>query len=197
MSNPETRAANMVRDPHPKAPGALVGIDEPMIRLLVHSFYARVRADPLLGPVFNRDILDWDAHLDKLCAFWSSVTLMTGRYKGTPMNAHAELPEITPAHFERWLALFQDHGDQDVPTGCGRGVRRPRQPYCGFATARHCAPPWRKHRTADRETSAGNCRQRGPKDPEARAWRVKVHGLQSSLHGASLPTHAHRQGFAM
>ena len=115
MSNPETRAANMVRDPHPKAPGALVGIDEPMIRLLVHSFYARVRADPLLGPVFNRAILDWDAHLDKLCAFWSSVTLMTGRYKGTPMNAHAELPEITPAHFERWLALFQTTAIKTCP----------------------------------------------------------------------------------
>ena len=77
------------------------------IRLLVHTFYARVRVDPLLGPIFNRAILDWDAHLDKLCAFWSSVTLMTGRYKGTPMKAHAELPEITPAHFECWLALFQ------------------------------------------------------------------------------------------
>ena len=77
------------------------------VALLVHSFYARVRADPLLGPVFNRAISDWDAHLDKLCAFWSSVTLMTGRYKGTPMKAHAELPEISSAHFERWLVLFQ------------------------------------------------------------------------------------------
>jgi len=40
-------------------------------------------------------------HLDKLCTFWTSVTLMTGRYKGTHMKAHAELPEITPAHFQR------------------------------------------------------------------------------------------------
>lgn len=97
----------MSRDPHPKAPGTAVGITEPMIETLVHAFYARVRIDPLLGPVFNRAIDDWDKHLAKLCAFWSSVTLMTGRYKGTPMKAHAELPEITSAHFERWLALFQ------------------------------------------------------------------------------------------
>ena len=97
----------MTRAPHPKAPGTSVGITEPMIRTLVHTFYARVRIDPLLGPIFNRAIQDWDAHLDKLCAFWSSVTLMTGRYKGTPMQAHAALPEITPAHFERWLAIFQ------------------------------------------------------------------------------------------
>ena len=97
----------MSRNPHPKAPGTSAGITEPMIQTLVHTFYARVRLDPLLGPIFNRVITDWDAHLDKLCAFWSSVTLMTGRYKGTPMQAHADLPEITPAHFARWLALFQ------------------------------------------------------------------------------------------
>lgn len=97
----------MSRDPHQKAPGTLVGVTEPMIQALVHSFYARVRLDPLIGPIFNRVIVDWDEHLEKLCAFWSSVTLMTGRYKGTPMKVHAELSEITPAHFERWLALFQ------------------------------------------------------------------------------------------
>ena len=97
----------MTRDPHPRAPGAEVGITEEMIHDLVRAFYARVRRDPLIGPIFNARIDDWPAHLDKLCAFWSSVTLMTGRYKGTPMKAHAELPDIATAHFERWLALFQ------------------------------------------------------------------------------------------
>jgi len=98
----------MSREVHPNAPGAAVGVSEALVHTLVHAFYARVRADALLGPVFNGAIHDWEAHLDKLCAFWSSVTLMTGRYKGTPMKAHAELAEITPAHFERWRALFQD-----------------------------------------------------------------------------------------
>ncbi|MGD9804054.1 MAG: group III truncated hemoglobin [Hyphomicrobiaceae bacterium] len=97
----------MPRDPHPKAPGTPIGITEPMIKKLVHTFYARVRIDPMIGPIFNRTIDDWDAHLEKLCAFWSSVMLMTGRYKGSPMRAHVELPDITPAHFQRWLALFQ------------------------------------------------------------------------------------------
>lgn len=97
----------MTRDPHPKAPGTAVGITEPMIRTLVETFYARVQVDPLLAPVFNRAIEDWDAHIGKLCRFWSSVTLMTGGYKGTPMQVHASLREITPAHFERWLALFR------------------------------------------------------------------------------------------
>jgi len=105
----------MSREVHPNAPGAAVGVSEAMIHTLVHAFYSRVRADALLGPVFNGAIHNWDAHLEKLCAFWSSVTLMTGRYKGTPMKAHAELAEITPAHFERWLALFQDTAIKTCP----------------------------------------------------------------------------------
>jgi hemoglobin len=97
----------LARDPHPKAPGIEAGVTEPMIRELVNKFYARVRRDAVLGPVFEAAIDNWPAHLDKLCAFWSSVTLMTGRYKGTPMKAHAELPEINSEHFRSWLALFR------------------------------------------------------------------------------------------
>ena len=97
----------MTRQPHPRAPGIDAGITEAMIHSLVHAFYARVRCDPVLGPIFNARVEDWPAHLDKLCAFWSSVLLMTGRYKGTPMKAHAELPGIAPEHFQRWLTLFR------------------------------------------------------------------------------------------
>lgn len=93
--------------PGPKAPGVAAGVTEPVIEKLVHTFYARVRRDPLIGPIFNAAVDDWDAHLAKLCDFWSSVTLMTGRYKGTPMRVHAELPGISHEHFARWLALFQ------------------------------------------------------------------------------------------
>jgi hemoglobin len=98
----------MRQDVNPLAPGASCGIDESTIRTLVHAFYARVRNDVVLGPIFNGAIDDWDAHLDKLCAFWSSVTLMSGRYKGTPMQAHAALPDIDSHHFARWLALFAE-----------------------------------------------------------------------------------------
>lgn len=96
----------MPRDPQPQAPGLAASVTEDMIRELVHEFYARVRRDDLLGPVFNAAIADWDVHLDKLCAFWSSITLMTRRYKGTPMQVRAALRQIGPAHFARWLALF-------------------------------------------------------------------------------------------
>jgi hemoglobin len=82
------------------------GIDEPMIAALVKAFYAGVRQDPLLGPIFEERVEDWEQHLDKLCAFWSSVMLMTGRYHGRPMQAHLPLP-VGNEHFERWLALFE------------------------------------------------------------------------------------------
>ena len=94
--------------PKPRiGPGAHVGIDEAMIRDQVHTFYARVRLDPVLGPIFNQAIADWDEHLAKLCDFWSSVLLMTGRFKGSPMAAHARRPDIESAHFPLWLDLFE------------------------------------------------------------------------------------------
>jgi hemoglobin len=105
----------MARHPHPNAPGLEAGVTEPMIHDLVHAFYARVRGDDLLGPVFAAVVADWDAHLNKMCAFWSSVTLLTGSYKGTPMQAHAGLPQITPAHFQQWLALFRETAAQICP----------------------------------------------------------------------------------
>ena len=110
----------MTRNPHPKAPGSSAGITEPMIQQLVHAFYARVRADPLLGPIFDAAIQDWDMHLEKLCAFWSSVALMTGRYKGTPMAVHAGLPQISAKHFGRWLALFRSTAHEVCPRDAAR-----------------------------------------------------------------------------
>ncbi len=89
-------------------PGVAVGVTEQMIQQLVHGFYAGIRKDPALGPIFNRVIGDnWDVHLARMCDFWSSVMLMTGRFKGTPMVAHARIPEIRPTHFARWLHLFK------------------------------------------------------------------------------------------
>lgn len=83
---------------------------------LVHAFYARVRADPELGPIFNGAIGDrWDAHLAKLTDFWSSVMLMTGRFKGSPMAVHTALPRAEPADFQRWLELFGRTADEVCP----------------------------------------------------------------------------------
>lgn len=83
-----------------------LGITEPVIRDLVHTFYAQVRSDPLLGPVFESRVEDWDRHHETLVDFWSSVALMTGRYKGRPVAVHATIPDLSERHFQRWLSLF-------------------------------------------------------------------------------------------
>ncbi len=88
------------------APGLPAGVTEAMIARVVHAFYARARQDPALGAIFNPAVADWDDHLQRLCDFWSSVLLMTGRYKGAPMVVHARLGALGPAHFARWQALF-------------------------------------------------------------------------------------------
>ena len=83
-------------------------VDEDDIRLVVEVFYSRAREDDFLGPVFFRHVRDWPAHFAKLADFWSSVLNVTGRYEGSPMRVHADLGELTPAHFDRWLALFEE-----------------------------------------------------------------------------------------
>src|SRR5215217_4621172 len=76
---------------------------------VVEAFYAKVRDDALIGPVFNGAIHDWPAHLETLKAFWSSVMLTSGRYKGRPLPAHAKHADaIGPASFERWLKLWAE-----------------------------------------------------------------------------------------
>ena len=90
------------------------GITEAMIEALVHGFYARVRSDPMLAPVFEARITDWEPHLKQMCAFWSSVALMTGRYHGTPMVKHMKLP-VDAVHFDRWLDLFEATAQELCP----------------------------------------------------------------------------------
>jgi hemoglobin len=78
------------------------------IARLVPTFYARVRADEVLGPIFGSAINDWPHHLENLQAFWSSVMLTSGRYKGQPMVAHVRHAEhMTRENFARWLELWR------------------------------------------------------------------------------------------
>ena len=90
------------------------GIDDVMIERLVRSFYARVQADPVIGPIFAARVHDWEAHYTKLGAFWSSVALMTGRYHGQPMQVHIELP-LAAEHFDRWIATFEATANELCP----------------------------------------------------------------------------------
>lgn len=81
-------------------------ITEEHLTTLVHRFYDKVRIDPHIGPVFHAAIHDWDAHLDTMVRFWSTIMLATRTYKGNPLAAHLTFP-ITPSMFERWLVLWR------------------------------------------------------------------------------------------
>lgn len=94
--------------------GDIVGRKE--IELLVNSFYRAVRADHLLGPVFDEVAkVDWDEHIPKLCDFWETVLFRTGGYKGNPLAVHRHLAKETgmgKAMFDRWLELFTETMDR-------------------------------------------------------------------------------------
>jgi hemoglobin len=80
------------------------------IECLVNAFYASVRADELLGPIFD-DIArtDWDTHLPKMYDFWSAVLFGAAGFQGDPLGVHKTLARKTPlgeAEFGRWLQLF-------------------------------------------------------------------------------------------
>jgi hemoglobin len=84
-------------------------LSEDAIRHLVDHFYTKVRADPELGPIFERAIAgDWGPHLATMHDFWSSVILTSGRYKGNPVAVHLRVEGIEPRLFDRWLALFDE-----------------------------------------------------------------------------------------
>ncbi|MFF8801046.1 MULTISPECIES: group III truncated hemoglobin [unclassified Methylobacterium] len=84
-------------------------LTETTLAAFLDAFYARVRRDPLIGPVFAEKIPDeaWPRHLATIHDFWSSVLLKTGRYKGNPFARHLGIAGIDPAHFARWLGLFE------------------------------------------------------------------------------------------
>jgi len=107
----EQRRAEMRQAAH------AIGVTEDLISDLVDRFYARVRRDSEIGPIFDQVIGDdWDHHLPTMKAFWSSVALSSGKYSGRPMPAHLRLKMIRPEHFQRWLALFRQTLEEIAPS---------------------------------------------------------------------------------
>lgn len=78
------------------------------VKLLVDSFYAKVKADALLAPVFAH--VNWQ-HLPVMYNFWSSVLFGDMTYSGNPLAKHMNL-NISKQHFTRWLELFTTTVDE-------------------------------------------------------------------------------------
>ena len=83
-------------------------VTEAGIAELVDTFYARIRTDPVLGPVFEGKIAPdaWPKHLATMKRFWSSVMLTSGAYSGNPVGVHRGVPGLERPMFAHWLALF-------------------------------------------------------------------------------------------
>jgi len=92
-------------DPLPEASPELCS--EAEVTRLVHHFYARVRDEPRLGPVFAAHVEDWPAHLAQLVDFWSALLRGTRRFQGSPMSKHMAIEAMDRDLFDRWLGLFR------------------------------------------------------------------------------------------
>lgn len=94
--------------PVAEQPLAHAEVDRAFIGRLVRTFYARVRQDARLGPIFERHVADdWEPHLEKMTDFWCSVILKTGTYQGRPVPAHLKLKEVVEDDFDIWLGHFR------------------------------------------------------------------------------------------
>lgn len=85
--------------------------DRESVSLLVRSFYAKVRKDPLLGPIFNAQIQDWEPHLEHLTDFWESNLFFKKTYNGDPIGKHIGVDRkmdqpMEAQHFGVWLNLW-------------------------------------------------------------------------------------------
>ena len=82
------------------------------IKMLVDTFYDKIRKDDLLGIIFNQNIQDrWPQHLNKMYRFWQTILLEEYTYDGRPFPPHAHLP-ISKIHFDHWLLLFGQTVDE-------------------------------------------------------------------------------------
>ena len=82
------------------------------IKLMVDTFYGKVREDEQLKDIFNTVIQSrWPEHLEKMYRFWQTVLLDEHTYYGSPFVPHAKLP-VDATHFERWLQLFYETVDE-------------------------------------------------------------------------------------
>ncbi len=81
------------------------GLSDAVLNRMVRTFYDAARKDQLIGPLFDH-VVDWEAHINTITKFWSSVTLLTQDYSGRPLPVHLKL-DLQPVHFQRWLQIFE------------------------------------------------------------------------------------------
>lgn len=135
------------------------GLDPAVLERFLRAFYGAAREDAVLGPAFA-GVADWERHIAAITRFWCSVALMSGGYHGQPMQAHAHLG-LTPAHFARWLALFEQVARAELTTeGAGHLLDRARRIARSLEMGLIPLPlpdvPRREAQTPTRQTAQGH-----------------------------------------
>ena len=89
------------------------------VRVLVHTFYDKIRKNDMLGPIFNGHITDeqWPTHLSKLTDFWESNLFGVRTFRGSPSKAHVKVDKnlkhtISQEHFAQWLQIWFETIDE-------------------------------------------------------------------------------------
>jgi hemoglobin len=91
------------------------------IVLMVDSFYAKVKEDELLQPIFAH--VDWAHHLPVMYDFWSSIILGAQSFQRDPFQKHIPLG-LQPKHFNHWLKLFHHTIDEHFSGQHAEDVKR-------------------------------------------------------------------------
>lgn len=83
------------------------------IKLMVDTFYEKVKLNEVLSPFFKD--LNWDKHLPIMYSFWENIVFYSGKYSGNPMEVHKNLNVRNPLFeeaFQNWIALFNNNIDE-------------------------------------------------------------------------------------
>ena len=98
------------------------------IERMVREFYARAQEDELIGPVFERRIAAWPAHLDRMVLFWRAVLrgeqTFSASPRGAPPALHRAIAELDRSHYRRWLLLFAEVVDSVFDAAEAAEVKR-------------------------------------------------------------------------
>ena len=121
------------------------------VRLLVDSFYDKVRKDLVIGFLFQEVArVNWEQHLPVMYAFWENVLFMSGGYSGNPMIAHLNLHgqyPLTKLHFDRWYELFKATVDEHFE---GEQVEKALQRALSISTMMQVRTYWRRSSRQDK-----------------------------------------------
>jgi truncated hemoglobin YjbI len=98
-----------------------IEVSEAELGAMVRAFYEKAMKDPLIGPVFARNVADWEHHFEIVQDFWSRSLLGTTRYGGSPFTPHLSL-NLKPEFFARWVDLFKSTAESHLPPPAARAA---------------------------------------------------------------------------